>query len=312
MFPSYSRGRLQSWLADGYLTVNGEVGRKKDKVLGGELLQLQLPPDLLAETLADSEGNPLSSVIAEDFELPIVFEDDHIIIINKPTGLVMHPAPGNRHGTLLNGLLHHDPSLYSVPRAGIVHRLDKDTSGLCVVAKTLESHTHLVRQLQAREMGRRYTAIVVGEVPINGTVNAPIGRHPRDRKRMAVNDKGKEAITHFECEERFLGCARISVKLETGRTHQIRVHMTHIGHSLVGDPMYGRRLAVLPRQVATVPAVANFTRQALHAHRLELSHPGTNEWVSFDAAIPDDMVQLGDALRYVAEEALRDDASNDR
>lgn len=312
LFPSYSRGRLQSWLADGYLTINGQIGRKKDKVLGGEYLSLQLPPDLLAETLADAEGNPLSSVVPEAIELPIVFEDEHIIIINKPPGLVMHPAPGNRHGTLLNGLLHHNESLYSVPRAGIVHRLDKETSGLCVVAKTLEAHTHLVRQLQAREMGRRYTAVVVGDVPINGCVNEPIGRHPRDRKRMAVNEKGKEAITHFECEERFLGCARVSVKLETGRTHQIRVHMTHIGHALIGDPVYGRRLAVLPRQVANVPAVADFSRQALHAHRLELIHPGSEEWVAFDAELPDDMVALCDALRVVAEQALRDEANNER
>ena len=312
LFPSYSRGRLQSWLADGYLTVNGQKGRKKDKVVGGELLSLQLPADLLAETMADAEGNPLSSVVAEAIDLPIVFEDDQIMVINKPAGLVMHPAPGNRNGTLMNGLLHHDPQLYTVPRAGIVHRLDKETSGLCVVAKTLESHTHLVRQLQAREMGRRYTALVIGDVPLNGTVDAPIGRHPKDRKRMAVNEHGKEAITHYECEERYLGCARVSVKLETGRTHQIRVHMTHIGYSLIGDPAYGRRLAVIPRQVADVPAVANFTRQALHAHRLELIHPSTEEEMIFDAPIPEDMADLMEELRLVADHALRDGANNDR
>jgi len=282
LFPQFSRGRLQSWLADGYLTVNGELGKKKSKVLGGELLSL-----------------------------PVIYEDEHILIINKPAGLVMHPAPGNRQGTLMNGLLHRHSSLYGVPRAGIVHRLDKETSGLCVVARTLESHTHLVRQLQAREMGRRYTAIVVGDVPINGTVNAPIGRHPRDRKRMSVNEHGKEAITHFECRERFLGCALVSVKLETGRTHQIRVHMTHIGHALIGDPVYGRRLAVLPRQVADVPAVANFKRQALHAHQLELIHPGSDETMTFDSPMPDDMIALASELRDVAEEALRLEAKND-
>ena len=312
LFPSYSRGRLQSWLADGYLTVNGETGRKKDKVVGGELLVLQLPPDLLAETMADAEGNPLSTVVGEAIELPIVFEDEHILVINKPAGLVMHPAPGNRNGTLMNGLLHHDPQLYTVPRAGIVHRLDKETSGLCVVAKTLESHTHLVRQLQAREMGRRYTAVVIGDVPLNGTVDAPIGRHPRNRKHMAVNEHGKEAITHYECEERYLGCARVSVKLETGRTHQIRVHMTHIGHALIGDPDYGRRLAVLPRQVADVPAVAEFKRQALHAHRLELIHPGSEEYMIFDADIPADMLNLMEELRLVADHAIRNEANNDR
>ncbi len=312
VFHSYSRNRLQSWIAEGYLTVNGQTGRSKDKVLGGELLSLQLPPDLLAETLADAQGTSLSSMVAEAVEFPVVFEDAHILVINKPAGLVMHPAPGNRTGTLLNGLLHHSPSLVNVPRAGIVHRLDKDTSGLCVVAKTLESHTHLVRQLQAREMGRNYSAVVVGEVPINGTIDAPIGRHPRDRKRMAVTDSGKDAITHFECVERYRGCARVSVKLETGRTHQIRVHMTHIGYALIGDPVYGRRLSVLPRQVANVEAVANFNRQALHAHKLTLVHPATEETVSFDAPMPADMDRLCTALQNVAEQALRDDASKER
>lgn len=308
VFPEYSRNRLQSWITSGFLTVNGQPGKSKEKVLGGETLALLLPPDLLAETLADMEGNPLSSVVAEAIELPIVHEDEHILVINKPAGLVMHPAPGNRHGTLLNGLLHHDASLLNVPRAGIVHRLDKETSGLCVVAKTLIAHTHLVRQLQAREMGRNYTAVVVGDVPINGTINAPIGRHPRDRKRMAVNEGGKEAITHFECTERYLGCARVSVKLETGRTHQIRVHMTHIGHALIGDPVYGRRLAVLPRQIANVEAVAAFTRQALHAHRLSLIHPGTEQFMSFEAPMPEDMNNLCLVLRDAAEQALREAA----
>ncbi len=304
IFSSYSRSRLQSWIVDGYLTVDGQTRRNKDKVLGGELLSLQLPPDLLADTLADTDDTSLSSMVAQDIELPIVFEDEHILVINKPAGLVMHPAPGNRRGTLLNGLLHHCPSLVNVPRAGIVHRLDKETSGLCVVARSLESHTHLVRQLQAREMGRNYTAVAIGDVPINGTIDAPIGRHPRDRKRMAVTDNGKSAITHYACIERFLGCARIAVKLETGRTHQIRVHMTHVGHALVGDPVYGRRLAVLPRQVANVEAVASFKRQALHATQLSLIHPGSEEPMTFDAPMPEDLVHLCDALRATAERAL--------
>ena len=305
LFHSYSRSRLQSWIVDGYLTVNGQTGKSKDKLLGGERLSLQLPPDLLADTLVDAYAGDLSSIIAEPIEFPIVYEDEHILIVNKPAGLVMHPAPGNRQGTLLNGLLHYSPELIHVPRAGIVHRLDKDTSGLCVIARSLKAHTHLVRQLQAREMGRNYTAIVIGEVPINGTVDAPIGRHPRDRKRMAVNEHGKPAVTHYECVERFAGCACVSVKLETGRTHQIRVHMTHIGHALIGDPVYGRRLAVLPRQVAGVPAVAAFDRQALHATRLSLIHPGTDDPVSFDAPMPADMVQLCSALRDVARRAFQ-------
>ncbi len=300
MFDAYSRSRLQTWINEGYLTVDGVKRRTRDKLVGGELLSLQLPPDELVDDSVDS-------LEPEAMDLPIVFEDEHIIVINKPAGLVMHPAPGNRRGTLLNGLLYHDASQARVPRAGIVHRLDKETSGLCVVARTLESHTHLVRQLQAREMGRNYTAVVIGDVPINGTVDAPIGRHPRDRKRMAVSDKGKPAVTHYQCEERYLGCARIGVKLETGRTHQIRVHMTHIGHALLGDPVYGRRLAVLPRQVADVPEVAEFQRQALHASRLTLIHPGSDEEMSFEAPLPTDMTQLCAALQLVASEQLRAD-----
>ena len=301
-FPAYSRNRLQAWINDGYLLVDGVQRRTREKLLGGELMTLRLPPDELLDDRVDVFE-------PEAIELSIVHEDEHIIVINKPAGLVMHPAPGNRRGTLLNALLYHDSRQASVPRAGIVHRLDKETSGLCVVAKTLEAHTHLVRQLQEREMGRNYTAVVIGDVPINGTIDAPIGRHPRDRKRMAVNDKGKAAITHYQCDERYLGCARISVKLETGRTHQIRVHMTHIGHALIGDPAYGRRLAVLPRQVALVPQVAAFQRQALHAHALELVHPATEEIASFDAPMPDDMDTLCAALRQVADEQLRKDAS---
>jgi 23S rRNA pseudouridine1911/1915/1917 synthase len=306
LFATYSRNRLQRWIVDGYLTVDGQTRRSRDKVLGGEMLSVQLPPDLLADMLSDADGDALASFEPESIDLDIVHEDEHILVINKPAGLVMHPAPGNRRGTLLNGLLHHCPAQAGVPRAGIVHRLDKDTSGLCVVARTLESHTHLVRQLQVREMGRNYTAVVVGDVPINGTIDAPIGRHPRDRKRMAVTDSGKPAVTHYECVERYLGCARVGVRLETGRTHQIRVHMTHIGHALIGDPVYGRRLAVLPRQVAHVPAVAAFRRQALHASCLSLIHPGSNQFMSFEAAMPDDMQQLCDALHATAEQALID------
>lgn len=312
LFDTYSRNRLQSWIAEGYLTVDGEMRRSKDKLVGGELLSLQLPPDLLADLLTEADGDGLSSFVPEDIGLDIVHADEHILVINKPAGLVMHPAPGNRRGTLLNGLLHYSAAQAGVPRAGIVHRLDKDTTGLCVVARTLEAHTHLVRQLQAREMGRTYTAVVVGDVPINGTIDAPIGRHPRDRKRMAVSASGKQAITHFECIERYLGCARVSVRLETGRTHQIRVHMTHIGHELIGDPAYGRRLAVLPRKIAEVPAVAGFNRQALHATRLSLIHPGTDEPMSFDAPMPDDMQHLCDVLQVTAADAAREASGKTR
>jgi len=295
VFSAYSRNRLQQWISDGYLTVNGQQRRARDKLVGGEIMSLQLPAEELVEDSLDSfEPEPL--------DIPVVFEDDHIIVINKPAGMVMHPAPGNRRGTLLNGLLYHYNGQLGVPRAGIVHRLDKETSGLCVVARTLEAHTHLVRQLQSREMGRHYTAVVIGDVPINGTIDAPIGRHPRDRKRMAVSEHGKPAITHYKCEERYLGCAKVGVKLESGRTHQIRVHMTHIGHSLIGDPVYGRRLAVLPRQVANVPEVAAFSRQALHAKTLTLVHPATEALVSFDTPMPDDMQGLCAALAHGAAE----------
>lgn len=299
-FSLYSRNRLQTWIVAGYLTVNGAERRARDKLLGGELLALQLPPDELVDESVD-----IYEPEAIDFN--IVFEDESVIVVNKPAGLVMHPAPGNRRGTLLNGLLHHDSAQSTVPRAGIVHRLDKDTSGLCVVARSLASHTHLVRQLQDRQMGRDYTAVVVGDVPINGKVDAPIGRHPRDRKKMAVLDGGKEAITYFQCEERYQGCARVALKLETGRTHQIRVHMTHIGHALIGDPVYGRRLAVLPRELVNVPEVAAFARQALHATKLTLVHPVSNEQMQFHADLPDDMQNLCSALSVVANEKLLSD-----
>lgn len=308
LFDGYSRNRLQLWINEGYLTVDGEKRRSRDKLLGGELLSLTVPAGLMADTLPDMEGS-MEAFTPESIDFPIVFEDEQILVVNKPAGLVMHPAPGNRQGTLLNGLLHHLPELAAIPRAGIVHRLDKDTSGLCVVAKTLTAHTHLVRQLQERAMGRMYSAVAIGEVPINGTIDAPIGRHPRDRKRMAVTDHGKPAVTHYQYTERYVGCARVSLKLETGRTHQIRVHMAHIGHALLGDPVYGRRLAVLPRCVAEVPEVAAFNRQALHASRLTLVHPASNEEMSFDAQLPDDMHQLCAALLATARSQLRKEFS---
>jgi len=306
VFSQFSRNRLQSWIIDGHLTVDGQRRKVRDKMTGGEQLCLQLPARELAEysALVQADGFE-QSLVPEPMDLNIVHEDEHILIINKPAGLVMHPAPGNRHGTLLNGLLHHQADLLNVPRAGIVHRLDKDTTGLCVVAKTLEAHTHLVRQLQAREMGRRYIAVVIGSVPINGRIDAPIGRHPGDRKKMAVSDKGKEAVTHYQCTERYNGCAQIQVTLETGRTHQIRVHMTHIGHALIGDQVYGRRLAVLPRQVAEVPEVAVFTRQALHATQLSLIHPATEAPLTVDAALPEDMQRLCGALKRISDQLAK-------
>ncbi|MBX2886321.1 MAG: 23S rRNA pseudouridine(1911/1915/1917) synthase RluD [Granulosicoccus sp.] len=300
LFSDFSRNRLQSWISEGYLTVDGQSRRAKDKLLGGERLSLQLPPDLVDALLIDAEGNS-QDFTAEPVEFAVVHTDDDILVINKPAGLVMHPAPGNRNGTLLNGLLYRYPELHQVPRAGIVHRLDKDTSGLCVVARTLGAHTHLVRQLQERSMGREYLAIALGDVPHNGRVDAPVGRHPRDRKRMAVVNSGKPASTLYQTQERFIACAKLQVKLETGRTHQIRVHMAHIGHPLVGDPVYGRRQAVLPRQLARIDRVRNFGRQALHASKLSLIHPASNQPIRFETKQPEDLNLLCDALRDAAE-----------
>ncbi len=299
LFGTYSRSRLQGWIADGYLTVNGQSRRSKDRLIGGEQLALSLPPDVRDESAIDFDGDNAREIQAESLALSLVHEDADVFVINKPAGLVMHPAPGNWTGTLMNGLLHLDPSLRAVPRAGIVHRLDKETSGLCVVARSLEAHTDLVRQLQARTVSRRYLAVVQADHDlINGTIDEPVGRHPRDRKRMAVVSGGKHAVTHYESLERFTDAALLSVKLETGRTHQIRVHMSHVGHPLLGDPVYGRRAAVLPKRLSNLPEVCNFKRQALHATELAFYHPDTGELLSCEVGAPEDMQNLISALRY--------------
>jgi len=300
LFSHYSRSRLQEWIAEGHLLVDGQQRRIRDKLIGGESLLLSVPVESLVEPFDPASLENARGIAAEETNFDTVFEDDSIFVIDKPAGLVMHPAPGNRNGTLMNGLLHKDSSLYQVPRAGIVHRLDKETSGLCVVARNLISHTSLVRQLQAREMGREYLAVVTGDPPFSGTVEAPIARHPKDRKRMAVSEGGKPAVTHYELVERFDACALLRVRLETGRTHQIRVHLTHIGFPLIGDPVYGRRKAVLPRALAENPVIGNFSRQALHATRLTLNHPDSDDVCSFDSPLPEDMQQLLLALRSAA------------
>lgn len=241
---------------------------------------------------------------AEDLPLPRVHVDESIHVVDKPAGLVMHPAPGNPGGTLVNALLHHDPALRQVPRAGVVHRLDKDTSGLCVVARSLVAHTHIVRQLQDRSMGREYLAVVIGDPAGQGKVDAPIGRHPKDRKRMAVVNGGRHAVTYFRVLERFDGAALLGVKLETGRTHQIRVHMSHVGLPLIGDPVYGRRKGTVPARLSREPVVADFPRQALHAVRLTLNHPDDNASRVFESPWPADLQALIDALRLLADRAL--------
>ena len=287
LLPEYSRSRLQEWVTQGKVTLNGDAATIKQKVWGGEMIAL-VPQ-------SDPADQPY---LAEDIALDIVFEDDTILIINKPVGLVVHPGNGNWEGTLLNALLHHAPSLSEVPRAGIVHRLDKDTSGLLVVAKTLISQTDLVRQLQARTVSREYLALAHGEVTRGGRVDAPIDRHPAQRTKMAIVEGGKPAVTHYSVVEAFPGCTLLRCKLETGRTHQIRVHMASIRHPLVGDHIYIKGAQKCPPQMRET--LAAFPRQALHAERLGLEHPETGEWMEWQVEMPEDMKSLLGAIRNIA------------
>lgn len=290
LFSEHSRSRLAAWIKDGRLTVDGVALRPRDIVHGGALLSLA------AEQEAQGEW------AAQDIELDIVYEDEHILVLNKPAGLVVHPAAGHADGTLLNALLHHVPELINVPRAGIVHRLDKDTTGLMVVAKTLQAQTRLVEQLQRRSVSRIYEAIVVGVIISGGTVDAPIGRHGQQRQRMAVIEGGKPAVSHYRVLERFRSHTHTRVKLETGRTHQIRVHMSHVGYPLVGDPAYGGRFRIPPAANPTlIQALKEFPRQALHARFLELDHPATGERMKWEAPLPDDFVWLLTLLRQDSE-----------
>lgn len=288
LLPALSRSRLQTWMREERVTVEGAAAAPKTRVWGGESVRIEAAPDA-AETAFRPEA----------IGLDIVYEDDTLLAINKPPGLVVHPGSGNWQGTLLNALLHHVPGLAHVPRAGIVHRLDKDTSGLLVVAKTLEAQVNLVRQLQARTMGREYLALVLGTVLRAGSVEAPIGRHPVQRTRMAVVRGGRAAVTHYAVAERLPGCTLLRCRLETGRTHQIRVHMNSIGHPLVGDPVYGARPGRAPAEVRE--AVAGFHRQALHAARLALVHPATGKALAWEAGLPEDLEHLLQVLRSAAD-----------
>ena len=285
LFPDYSRSRLQEWIRTGALTVDGRVLKPKAKLAGGEVLLIK------AELVSEDTFLP------EAMHLDIVYEDDDIIVINKPAGLVVHPAAGNWTGTLLNGLLHYCPELEQIPRAGIVHRLDKDTSGLMVVAKTLGAQLSLSEQLQSRTVSRTYWAVVRGEPDKRGAVEADIGRHPTQRTRMAVVKSGKFARTHYRVLRRFTGFSLMELKLETGRTHQIRVHMTHIGFPLVGDPVYGGRWSTNDKTDLTLLDVVDFPRQALHAKALGLIHPTRHEEMSWICDLPEDMYLLVEDLK---------------
>ncbi|NQY64706.1 MAG: 23S rRNA pseudouridine(1911/1915/1917) synthase RluD [Alteromonadaceae bacterium] len=287
MFPDYSRSRLKDWILAGQVSVNGQVQtRAREKMYGGENIEIN------AEIEAEIR------FIAQDLPLNIIYEDEDILVINKPAGFVVHPGAGNPDGTVLNALLHHCPQLDIVPRAGIVHRLDKDTTGLMVVAKTIAAQTYLVEALQAREITREYEAIASGLMTAGGMVDEPIGRHSTKRTQMAVSFVGRPSVTHYRVMEKFRLHTRLRLRLETGRTHQIRVHMSYINHSLIGDPVYGGRPR--PPRNATEElreVLRNFKRQALHAAMLSLHHPITGELMTWHAEIPEDIVKLTEVLR---------------
>ncbi len=287
LFSEYSRSRLKEWLLAGQVQVDGNVVTKpRLKVMGGEEIVIQ------AE-LEDEERWE-----AQDIPLDIVYEDDDLLVINKPRDLVVHPGAGTPDGTVLNALLHHYPDIAEVPRAGIVHRLDKDTTGLMVVAKNVPTQTRLVRALQKRKITREYEAIAIGKMTAGGMVEKPIGRHPQKRTLMAVNELGKPAITHYRVAEHFREHTRIRLRLETGRTHQIRVHMAYLQHPLLGDIAYGGR-ARIPKGASEelTAQIRAFDRQALHAVMLKFDHPSHGEPMEFHAPVPQDMVEMAEALR---------------
>lgn len=291
LFPNYSRSRIKEWILEKRVTVNGKIAdRPKEKVLGGEVIRVE------AEIAEQARWQ------AQNIPLDLVYEDDDILVINKPRGLVVHPGAGNPDQTVLNALLYHYPPIMDVPRAGIVHRLDKDTTGLMVVAKTVPAQTHLVSSLQRREITREYEAIAIGTMTAGGSVDEPIARHSTKRTHMSVHPFGKAALTHYRIMEHFRAHTRLRLRLETGRTHQIRVHMAHINHPLIGDPLYGGR-ARPPRHASDsfITTLRSFDRQALHATMLRLYHPVTGIEMEWHAPIPQDMVDLVTALKADTE-----------
>ena len=297
LFPDYSRSRLTTWIKSGAALLDGATAAPRQILRGGEAVALvvQLEREIGAQ--------------AQDIALDIRYEDADVLVVNKPAGLVVHPGAGNADGTLQNALLHYDPKLAQIPRGGIVHRLDKDTSGLMVVARTMRAHTSLVAQLSARDVHRQYAAIVYGSMISGGRVDAPIGRHPHDRLKQAVREDGRDAVTHYRVRERFRAMTLVECRLETGRTHQIRVHMAHVRHPLLGDSQYGGLLK-LPKAASPefIAALRAFKRQALHAERLEFKHPKSGKTIAVEAERPADMEALLAALR----EDMRVNAGNEK
>lgn len=286
LFPEYSRSRIQTWISKNQVSVDGKPKRSKDKIYANQSIEIKADIPIVKPNWA-----------AQNIALDILFADEHLIVLNKPAGIVVHPAIGNPDQTLVNALLHYDPTLAILPRAGLVHRLDKNTSGIMVVARNLQAHSQLVKQIQMREVKREYAAVVAGLMIAGGTIDAPVGRHRTQRTKMAVNDSGKRAITHYRVTKRFPAHTYLKIFLETGRTHQIRVHMAHIGYPIVGDPLYGGRLKIPAGcSDALKSTLIGFKRQVLHAHRLTLAHPHTQEIMQWEAPMPEDFNNLLDHL----------------
>ena len=285
MLPDYSRSKITAWIKSGEALINHKPFKSKDKVNGSEMVEL---------IIIQKQNNDW---VGEDIPLNVIFEDEDIIVLNKAVGLVTHPGAGNWSGTLANALLHYEPKLATLDRAGIVHRLDKNTSGLMVVARNEKSQKYLVEQLQKHSVSREYSAIVYGHMVAGGTIDEPIGRDTKDRVKQAVSSHGKEAVTHYRVIDRYQNHTHIKAILETGRTHQIRVHLSHIGYPLMGDPMYGGKVR-FPKKADVIlkEAIVNFKRQALHARKLTLTHPISGELMSWKAPLPEDMLALLDVL----------------
>ncbi|ASQ45685.1 23S rRNA pseudouridine(1911/1915/1917) synthase RluD [Legionella clemsonensis] len=288
LFPDYSRSQLSSWLKQGAITLNQRTCKPKDKVMDGDNIEMQIDFSTHIQQVVS---------LPEEIPLTLVYEDEHLLVLNKPAGLVVHPGAGNREHTLVNALLHHAPPLANLPRAGIIHRLDKETTGLLVVAKTLSAHTSLIRQMQAREIHRSYITLVQGHLISGGEIHTCYGRHPKNRLKMAVCEHGREAITLYSIRKQYHDYTLLDVQLLTGRTHQIRVHMAYINHPVVGDPLYGGRMR-FPAQASEDlrEHLKQFQRQALHAARLSFTHPETEEELTFEAPLPDDFQLLLQAL----------------